>query len=68
MDRHRQRPRADHAPTLVQPDLDTFVGELEAPPPRAGGPCRSLMAASLFAENVERVTDGVYYISDPPGC
>ncbi|MFC7742373.1 hypothetical protein ACFQXA_17675 [Nocardiopsis composta] len=30
-------PDADHAPTLVQPDLDTFVGELEAPRPGPEG-------------------------------
>ncbi|ASU82117.1 hypothetical protein CDO52_04370 [Nocardiopsis gilva YIM 90087] len=39
---------ADHAPTIVQPDMNVFLSDLENPPPRACCP-RSLMSAEFFS-------------------
>ncbi|MBV2362606.1 hypothetical protein ACFPZ0_15330 [Streptomonospora nanhaiensis] len=61
-------PDCDHAPTLVQPDVETFVRELEEPPARACRPGRaSLLSAGWFADNVERVGgDGACVDLRPP--
>ncbi|ASU85594.1 hypothetical protein CDO52_24815 [Nocardiopsis gilva YIM 90087] len=58
-------PEADHAPTIVQPDINTFLSDLENPPPRAGHP-RSLMSAEFFAARYEQVDDGVWRNNAPP--
>ncbi|MBB6173370.1 hypothetical protein HNR23_003430 [Nocardiopsis mwathae] len=61
-----QDPDADHAPTVVQPDINVFLADLENPPPRAGR-SRSLMSAEYFATQYKQVDDGVWRNTSPPG-
>ncbi|MBB4934608.1 hypothetical protein F4561_005428 [Lipingzhangella halophila] len=54
----------DHAPTLVEPDVEEFVRQLEDPPARAG---RSLLARRWFQEQLYDLGhDGPYYCAGPP--
>ncbi|NYE50799.1 hypothetical protein HDA32_005919 [Spinactinospora alkalitolerans] len=55
---------ADHAPTLIEPDVDAFVRQLEDPPPRAGR--GSLLSAPWIAERLTDVGDGVFWNDTPP--
>ncbi|QBI54944.1 hypothetical protein [Streptomonospora litoralis] len=58
-------PGADHAPTVIHPDLERFVRELEDPPARAGRP--SILSAAWVAAQFDRVgEDGAYYRDEPP--
>lgn len=56
----------NHAPTIVQPDLETFVRELVDPPQRAARPARSILDAALFQDRLTRIGDGVYVEDRPP--
>ncbi|WP_046469820.1 hypothetical protein [Allosalinactinospora lopnorensis] len=58
-------PDADHAPTLVEDDIEVFVGQLEDPPARVGRG-HSLLSASWFAQRLTEVRDGVYRDPTPP--
>ncbi|MFC4869683.1 hypothetical protein [Streptomonospora arabica] len=51
-------PDTDNAPTIVQPDVETFVRELEDPPARAGRP--SLLSSSWVASHFDKAGDGAY--------
>lgn len=57
-------PDPPHAPTIVEPDVETFVRGLEAPPARSGR--RSLLSAEFFRRELDRVRDGVYGDPRPP--
>ncbi|RCV49830.1 hypothetical protein [Marinitenerispora sediminis] len=53
-----------HAPTIVETDLNTFVRQLEDPPPSAG---RSLLSRPAFRDHLDQVgEDGVYHQPNPP--
>ncbi|MFC7328044.1 hypothetical protein [Marinactinospora rubrisoli] len=55
---------AEHAPTIVETDLNTFVRQLENPPPSAG---RSLLSRPAFRDRLDQVSpDGVYRQVNPP--
>ncbi|GAA4895663.1 hypothetical protein [Streptomonospora salina] len=56
-----RRPDADHAPTLVEPDIEEFVRQLEDPPPGAG---RSLLSAGWFRARARVFGDGRYRFDD----
>ncbi|GAA4912079.1 hypothetical protein [Streptomonospora salina] len=56
-------PDADHAPTIIEPDIDAFIDAVENPPARAGRP--SLLSASWVTAEYERLGEGAY-ISRPP--
>ncbi|MDA2809816.1 hypothetical protein O4J56_04120 [Nocardiopsis sp. RSe5-2] len=58
-------PEADHAPTVVQPDIDAFLADLEDPPRRAGS-ARSLLSAEYFSQRCTEVEDGVWYLKGRP--
>ncbi|RNL84877.1 hypothetical protein EFW17_10770 [Halostreptopolyspora alba] len=53
-----------YAPTLIQPELEDFVRELDNPPPRAGRRF-SMLSAPWFANQLEQRGEGAYY--DPRG-
>ncbi|WP_017556747.1 hypothetical protein [Nocardiopsis baichengensis] len=55
---------ADHAPTLVQPDIGRFLTELDDPPPRAGRPYRSLLDTDHFTRRAHDLADGVHLYDD----
>ncbi|MFD0772652.1 hypothetical protein ACFQZ2_01805 [Streptomonospora algeriensis] len=55
-------PDTDHAPTIVHPDIEAFVRELEEPPARACRP--SLLSAPWVAAEMERDGEG-RYVSRP---
>nr|WP_131102868.1 hypothetical protein [Streptomonospora litoralis] len=57
-------PDADHAPTVVHPDVEAFVRELEEPPARACRP--SLLSSSWFASHFDQAGDGAYVSRRPP--
>ncbi|WP_345555473.1 hypothetical protein [Streptomonospora halophila] len=57
-------PDTDNAPTIVQPDVEAFVRELENPPPRAGRP--SLLSSSWAAAHFDQAGDGAYVSRRPP--
>ncbi|GAA4942852.1 hypothetical protein GCM10023224_26740 [Streptomonospora halophila] len=53
----------DHAPTLVEPDVEEFVRQLENPPTGAG---RSLLSAGWFRAQTRKLGDGCYRVDGPP--
>ncbi|WP_083920077.1 hypothetical protein [Nocardiopsis gilva] len=55
----------DHAPIIVQPDINTILSDRGSPPLRAGHP-RSLMSAEFFAAQYEQVHDGARRNNMPP--
>ncbi|GAA4918792.1 hypothetical protein [Streptomonospora salina] len=57
---------AEHAPTLIEPDVERFVQQLEDPPARAGGSSRSLLSSPWVAEQLFEIGDGVYWQDTPP--
>lgn len=58
-------PEADHAPTVVNSDVEAFVAELESPPARAGRPF-SLLAASMNIMHGDELSPGVWFFRDTP--
>ncbi|GAA1781086.1 hypothetical protein [Streptomonospora arabica] len=52
---------AAHAPTLIEPDVERFVRQLEDPPSRAGRSSRSLLSSPWVAEQLFEVSEGVYW-------
>ncbi|MBB4934323.1 hypothetical protein F4561_005143 [Lipingzhangella halophila] len=52
-------PDPDHAPTLVEPDVEVFVQQLEDPPARVGR-SHSLLAAPWFAQRLTELAEGAY--------
>ncbi|GAA1755547.1 hypothetical protein [Streptomonospora arabica] len=61
VDRH-----ADHAPTLIEPDVERFIQQLEDPPARAGRSARSLLSSPWVSERLFEIGDGVYWNEFPP--
>ncbi|MDT0300719.1 hypothetical protein [Streptomonospora wellingtoniae] len=57
-------PETDHAPTIVQPDVEAFVRELEDPPARAGRP--SLLSSSWVAAQFDQAGEGAYVSRESP--
>ena len=57
---------ADHAPTLIEPDVERFVQQLEDPPARAGRPSRSLLSSPWVADQLFEIGDGAYWQDFPP--
>ncbi|MBB5998245.1 hypothetical protein [Streptomonospora salina] len=57
-------PEAGHAPTVVHPDVEAFVQELEEPPTRACRP--SLLSSSWVRSRFDRAGDGAYISREPP--
>ncbi|MDA2803680.1 hypothetical protein [Nocardiopsis suaedae] len=55
---------ADHAPTLVQPEVNRFLAELDDPPPRAARPYRSLLDADHLSHRSHDLADGVRLFTD----
>lgn len=51
-------PDSDHAPTIVEADIEPFVAQLEHPPARACRP--SLLNTSWVAAAMEHLGDGCY--------
>ncbi|GAA3763040.1 hypothetical protein [Salinactinospora qingdaonensis] len=55
---------AEYAPTVVEPDVEEFVRQLENPPAAAG---RSMLAASRFRDQFDQVdAAGIYHRGGPP--
>ncbi|GAA3759072.1 hypothetical protein [Salinactinospora qingdaonensis] len=52
-----------HAPTLVEPDVETFVGQLEDPPARVG---RSLLSQPWVSDMLNDLRDGTFWSGTPP--
>lgn len=51
-------PDTDHAPTIIEADVEPFAAQLEAPPARACRP--SLLSASWVTDQMEHLGDGCY--------
>ncbi|MDA0564739.1 hypothetical protein LG943_10420 [Streptomonospora sp. S1-112] len=60
-----RKPDAEHAPTLVEPDLEEFVRQLEDPPASIG---RSLLSGGWFQSRLHALADGIYRSEEPPSA
>ncbi|MFC4564060.1 hypothetical protein ACFO4E_19540 [Nocardiopsis mangrovi] len=52
---------ADHVPTLIEPDIEIFVRQLEDPPRRVGSAFRSPLSAPWIAQHLTELGDGVFW-------